>query len=96
MKESIIEKSEKRKKYKKEYQNQLCSYNGQILTLNALVIRFHKAGIPHPTAEAKKYLLNNNPIEFYDVYPWWDMWSSTPLYLTKFIICNIIKTLLIL
>ena len=69
MKESIIEKSEKRKKYKKEYQNQLCSYNGQILTLNALVIRFHKAGIPHPQIEAKKYLLNNNPIEFYDVYP---------------------------
>ena len=55
------EKSEKRKKYKKEYNNkydnQLCSFNGETLTLCALRMRFRKMGIPHPTLEAKKYLL---------------------------------------
>ena len=51
------EKSDKRKKYKKEYDNQLCLYNDEILTLCALSKRFRKAGIPHPTAEAKKYLI---------------------------------------
>ena len=51
------EKTDKRKKAKKEYQNQLCSYNGETLTLAALSQRFRRAGIPHPTQEAKKYLL---------------------------------------
>lgn len=41
----------------KKYYNRLCSYNGETLTLNALRYRFRKAGIPHPTLEAKKYLL---------------------------------------
>ena len=50
-------KTNKYKEYQKEYQNQLCFYNGEILTLNALSKRFRKAGIPHPTQEAKKYLL---------------------------------------
>lgn len=58
------EKSDKRKGYKKEhdkeYQNQLCSYNGEELTLGALRTRFRRAGIPHPTLEAKKYLIENN------------------------------------
>ena len=45
------------KEYKNKYQNQLCSYNGEILTLNALSQRFRKAGIPNPTKEAKKYLV---------------------------------------
>ena len=56
------EKSDKRKKYKKEYnkkyKNQLCCYNGEVLTLCALSTRFYRAGIEHPSAEAKKYLLN--------------------------------------
>ena len=56
-------------KCQKEYDNQLCSYNGETLTLRALVIRFYRLGITNPTQEAKKYLKNNNPIEFYDVYP---------------------------
>ena len=43
--------------YQKEYKNRLCLYEGEILTLNALIIRFHKQGINHPTQEAKKYLL---------------------------------------
>ena len=55
------EKTDKRKKYKKEsnrkYHNQLCSYNGETLTLCALSTRFMRMGIPHPTLEAKKYLL---------------------------------------
>ena len=55
------EKTDKRKKYKKEYdkeyKNQLCCYNGEVLTLNALSKRFKRQGIPHPTIEAKKYLL---------------------------------------
>ena len=55
-------KSEKYKKYQKEYYkeygNQLCCYNGEILTLYALSKRFQRAGIPHPQIEAKKYLLN--------------------------------------
>ena len=50
-------KSNKYKKYKKEYQNQLCSYNGETLTLNALSNRFCRQGISNPTTEAKKYLI---------------------------------------
>ena len=49
--------SEKRKKYQNKYQNQLCCYNGEKLTLSALRCRFMRQGIPHPTAEAKKYLV---------------------------------------
>lgn len=45
------------KKARNKYQNQLCDYNGQTLTLHALVQRFVKAGISHPTIEAKKYLV---------------------------------------
>ena len=59
------------KQYQKQYHNQLCFYNGETLTLHALVIRFSKAGIEHPTQEAKKYLIkkeSKTPIEFYDVY----------------------------
>jgi group I intron endonuclease len=41
----------------KKYHNQSCCYNGETLTLNTLSARFRKAGIEHPTLEAKKYLL---------------------------------------
>lgn len=50
-------KTDKRKKVSKKYQNQLCSYNGETLTLQALRMRFKRKGIPHPTTEAKKYLI---------------------------------------
>ena len=61
---------ESHKKAQNKYDNQLCSYNGEILTLRALSQRFRRQGLSNPTAEAKKYLIkNNNPIEFYDVYP---------------------------
>ena len=52
------QKTDKRKKANKKYYNQLCCYNGKTLTLSALITRFRRQGIPHPTAEAKKYLLN--------------------------------------
>ena len=48
---------ESRKKANNKYENQLCCYNGETLTLGALRKRFWRQGIPHPTEEAKKYLL---------------------------------------
>ena len=49
---------EANKKYRKKYNNQICIYNGKKITLSTLSMRFYKAGIEHPTLEAKKYLLN--------------------------------------
>ena len=46
------------RKASNKYKNQLCIYNDETLTLAALSMRFRRAGIPHPTIEAKKYLLN--------------------------------------
>ena len=53
-------KSDKFKEYQNKYKNQLCFYNGETLTLNALRTRFRKQGIPHPVIEAKKYLIGGN------------------------------------
>ena len=50
-------KSDKGKESQRKYNIQLCSYNGETLTLHALSTRFRRAGIDHPTQEAKKYLL---------------------------------------
>ena len=41
----------------KKYQSQLCCYNGEMLKLYTLVMRFKRAGIEHPTLEAKKYIV---------------------------------------
>jgi group I intron endonuclease len=43
--------------YQREYQRRLCLYNDETLTLAALMQRFRKANIPNPTAEARKYLI---------------------------------------
>ena len=51
------QKSDKYKEYQKKYKKQICFYNGKILTLRALSLRFYRAGIEHPTKEARKYLL---------------------------------------
>ena len=51
------DKTDKRKKAKKEYDSQLCSYNGEAIILDTLRTRFRRAGIAHPTIEAKKYLV---------------------------------------
>ena len=48
---------ETHRKSSNKYDNQLCIYNGETLTLCALSTRFRRAGIPHSTVEAKKYLL---------------------------------------
>lgn len=41
---------------KKAYNNRLCLYEGETLTLSALSNRFCKQGIAYPCKEAKKYL----------------------------------------
>lgn len=46
------------KQYQKQYHNQKCLYENELLTLNALTLRFVKKGIDHPTQEAKKYLID--------------------------------------
>ena len=48
---------ETHKKSNNKYNNQLCCYNGETLTLNALRLRFKRKGIINPVLEAKKYLL---------------------------------------
>ena len=48
---------ESNRKAQKEYKNQLCIYNGQTITLNALSKRFRRKGLSNPIQEAKKYLI---------------------------------------
>ena len=48
---------ESHRKASNKYNNQPCYFNGKPITLCALVSHFRKSGIPHPTLEAKKYLL---------------------------------------
>lgn len=48
---------EKIKQQNNQYYKQLCNYNGEILTLNALKQRFLKQGVEHSFIEAKKYLI---------------------------------------
>ena len=55
---NVERRKETNRKSCNKYNNQLCSFKGEILTLNALSSRFYRAGIPHPTAEAKKYLIS--------------------------------------
>ena len=50
------EKSEKGKKSRIKYYKRICYYNGEILTLDTLRMRFQRSGIEHPVIEAKKYL----------------------------------------
>ena len=59
-----IDKRKESDKYKdshrksnNKYQSQLCCYNDETLTLNALYQRFKRKGIPHPVIEAKKYII---------------------------------------
>ena len=52
-----------KKKYKeeiKQYNNQLCYFNNEVLTLCALQMRFGKQGIQHPQIEAKRYLIRSS------------------------------------
>ena len=56
-KQRNIKFNEERKQYRKQYRSQPCFYNGETLTLCALIGRFRRKGIPSPAAEAKKYLI---------------------------------------
>lgn len=47
------------KNYQYQYNNQLCCFCNEILTLNALSKRFRRKGIKKPIEEAKKYLIKN-------------------------------------
>lgn len=51
---------ETHRKASNNYENQLCCYNNEVLTLATLSMRFIKAGIEHPTLEAKNYLIGVN------------------------------------
>ena len=53
----VERKKETQRKAHNKYDNQLCSYNGETITLCALRERFKRQGIPHPMQEAKKYLI---------------------------------------
>ena len=48
---------DKHKEYQKEYNNQLCSYNGETIALATLAKRFQRSGITHSAKEARKYLV---------------------------------------
>ena len=48
---------ETHRKASNKYNNQLCYYNGETLTLCALSTRFRRKGLSNPVLEAKKYLL---------------------------------------
>ena len=54
------ENADKIRQQKKQYQKQQCLYENELLSLNALSIRFSRQGIQHPTLEAKKYLIQIN------------------------------------
>lgn len=51
------ENADKIRQQQKQYNNQQCLYENEILSLNALRTRFFRQGIEHPTLEAKKYLI---------------------------------------
>lgn len=50
-------------KMMKDYDNQLCLYDGKIITFNALRLRLKKQGVKHSCKEAKKYLIPSNVID---------------------------------
>lgn len=52
--------SERRKEVDKKYSSQPCLYNGEILRLRTLSMRFRRAGIKHATLEAKKYIIKGD------------------------------------
>ena len=53
----VERKKETQRKAHNKYDNQLCSYNGETITLCALRERFKRQGIPHPVQEAKKFII---------------------------------------
>jgi len=49
--------SDKSKARYKRHNSRLCFYNSETLKFGALVARFIKAGVEHPSVEARKYLI---------------------------------------
>lgn len=56
-KQYYISHEQQKKQYQRIYDNQLCLYNGETITLCALRMRFKRQGIQHPQIESKKYLI---------------------------------------
>ena len=56
----IERQKETHMKSSNKYDNQLCCYNGEILTLRSLYMRFRRARMPNSAVEAKKYLIKKN------------------------------------
>lgn len=48
------------KEERKQYYERLCCYNGETLTLRALILRFRRRNIENPTEVAKQYLIKEN------------------------------------
>ena len=44
----------------RKFSNQPCLYKGEMVKLGTLSERFRRAGVKHPTSEAKKYLIKTN------------------------------------
>lgn len=55
-----IDNKEKITKYKKDYYNHTCIYNGEKISFRALARQFTKLGIPRPYSTAKKYIEDKN------------------------------------
>lgn len=51
--------SDEWRELQRTYQRQLCNYNGEILSLGALCMRFRRNKIIHPMQEARKYLIKD-------------------------------------
>lgn len=56
-KENADSIKQQKKQYNKQYDNQQCLYENELLSLCALKTRFARKGIENPTQEAKKYLI---------------------------------------
>ena len=49
---------EQNRKSVKRYYSQMCLYEGKLISMHNLSTRFVRMHIPHPTLEAKKYLVD--------------------------------------
>lgn len=63
-KESLVkyQQSDKSKARYKRHNSRLCFYNSETLRFGALVARFIRAGVEHPSVEAKKYLMQETQL----------------------------------
>lgn len=57
LKQKQKEYNQAHKEERKQYYQQLCCYNGEMLTLRALILRLRRRNIENPTETAKQYLI---------------------------------------